>query len=185
MGNTITIDFHGDPLVAITDERGVFVPLRPLVTGMGLDWSAQYRRVQRDAILAGSVAIMATESDRQAVCLPLDLVPGFLFRIDASRVAEAVRPKVLAYQRECFRVLADACLRPVAPPLYGVPIAAAPTGEARKLVAECRTTFGILSARELWFALGLPRVPSMYDRPAQLALFPGEYSRHPEAGGRA
>ncbi len=182
MGNTINVDFHGDTLTAIADERGAFIPLQPLVQGMGLDWSSQLKRLKRDPILCGSMVMMTMESDRQAVCLPLDLVPGFLFRIDASRVGKDHQARVLEYQRSCFRVLADACLRPESPPVRGVPIAAAPTGEARKLVAECRTTFGILPARELWFALGLPRVPSMYDRPAQLALFPNEYSRQPSMG---
>ena len=60
MGSTITIDFHGDPLAAILDDRGTFVPLRPLVVGMGLDWSAQYRRVRRDLVLGPAVVVMAT-----------------------------------------------------------------------------------------------------------------------------
>jgi len=42
------------------------------------------------------------------LCLPLDLIPGWLFGVTASRVKEDIRPKLLRYQRECFRVLWDA-----------------------------------------------------------------------------
>lgn len=44
--------------------------------------------------------------DQQAVCLKMDLVNGWLFTIDSSRIKdEAVREKVLLYQRECYGVL--------------------------------------------------------------------------------
>lgn len=174
MGSTITIDFHGDPLAAILDDtRGVLVPLRPLVTGMGLNWSGQFLRVQRHPILGPAVCMTQTGSDRDVVALPLDLVPGFLFGVDASRVAEAVRPKVLDYQRECFRVLADACLGPPKPQrtvspaeiLLPQPITTPDPKLCLRLVTECRSTFGVQPARELWFSLGLPRVPSMARMP--------------------
>ncbi len=116
-----------------------------------------------------------TASDATAVCLPLDLVPGFLFGVDASRVAEAVRPKVLDYQRECFRVLADACLgsnrrqvgdgsrhAEILPP---GPITTPDPKLCLRMVTECRSTFGVQPARELWFILGLPRVPGMARMP--------------------
>ncbi len=176
MGSTITIDFHGDPLAAILDDRGTFVPLKPLVTGMGLNWSGQFSRVKRDAILGEAICMMQMGVDPATVCLPLDLVPGFLFTIDASRVAEAVRPKVLDYQRECFRVLADACLGPARPPhaaeiLPPAPITTPDPKLCLRLVTECRSTFGVQPARELWFVLGLPRTPGMMAPPRQGDLF--------------
>ena len=42
------------------------------------------------------------------LCLPLDLIPGWLFGIPVGRVKEEIRPKLLRYQRECFRALWDA-----------------------------------------------------------------------------
>lgn len=110
MAAFITVPFYGNDLLAITTATDTLVPLPPLVDGMGIDWSSQLKRVKRDPILGSSMVMMTMESGRTAQCLPLDLVPGFLFKVDASRVAAAVRPKVLAYQRECFRVLANACL---------------------------------------------------------------------------
>lgn len=88
----------------------MFVALKPIVESMGMDWSAQYRRTQRDPILSEGIAVMATPfgrgGDQQAVCLKMDLVNGWLFTIDSSRIKdEAVREKVLLYQRECYGVL--------------------------------------------------------------------------------
>jgi hypothetical protein len=59
-----------------------------------------------------SVAITATEGDRlvtrEMQCLPLDYVSGFLFGINADRVKSELKERVVRYQRECYRVLADA-----------------------------------------------------------------------------
>ena len=101
-------------------------------------------------------------------------MPGFLFGVDASRVADAVRPKVLAYKRECFRVLADACLgrarhvgidsAEILPP---APITTPDPKVCIRMVTEARHVFGVQPARELWFTLGLPRTPGMMAPPRQ------------------
>ena len=43
----------------------------------------------------------------QSFCLDLDSVPMWLATIDASRVAEASRPKRILFQKECVKVLRD------------------------------------------------------------------------------
>jgi hypothetical protein len=42
------------------------------------------------------------------LCLPLDYLTGFLFGINASRVKSELRDSVIRYQRECYKVLAEA-----------------------------------------------------------------------------
>ncbi len=44
------------------------------------------------------------------LCLPLDMLNGWLFGINADCVKPEIRETVLRYQRECYRVLADAFL---------------------------------------------------------------------------
>ncbi len=176
MGNIITIDFHGDPLLGFENERGIYIALRPMVTGMGLDWSAQLKRIKRDPTMADAVVMMATTAspagDKEGVCLPLDLVPGFLFKIDASRVDETIRGKVLEYQRSAFTVLARAFLKPERPAeVIGAPADVMPADLARRLVTEARMSFDHQSARQLWFKLGLPIVPAMRAAPFQASLF--------------
>lgn len=104
------INFYGDQiLVALMQDDELYVPLRMITEFLGLDWSAQYRRIQRDDILArrGRLVLLATaiRGDREMICLPIDLLPGWLFGISASRVKPELREKLTQYREECFRVL--------------------------------------------------------------------------------
>ena len=106
------VDFYGDQVLAAQLADGtILVPLRPLCEALGLEWSAQTRRVRRDPALApaAGVAIMATPSGRQAMlCLPLKLLPGWLFGVTVSKVRPELREKILRYQQDCYEVLWNA-----------------------------------------------------------------------------
>ncbi len=108
------VDFYGDDitaaLVEIDDQEQIYVPVRPICEYLGLDWSAQLKRIKRDEELAGSttsVAMMASLLGRSynAICLPLELLPGWLFGIDANRVKPELKEKIRRYRRECYKVL--------------------------------------------------------------------------------
>jgi TolA-binding protein len=103
-------------LVEFDNQEQIFVPIRPICEYLGVDPQAQTRRIRRDMVLSEhlqGVAIMATPSGNKrssggaqtALALPLEMLPGWLFGIDASRVKPELRDKVVRYQRECFRVL--------------------------------------------------------------------------------
>lgn len=109
------VDFYGDEITAVRLENGrVFVPVRPLVEALGVAWSSQLQRIRRDPVLKTelfSVFVTNTESQRggrDVQCLPLDYVSGFLFGINADRVRPDLQDKVIRYQRECYKVLAEA-----------------------------------------------------------------------------
>jgi len=113
------VDFYGDGLTAalveIGGERQVLVPLRQFCQYLGVDWASQYQRTKRDEILARemmSVVITTTlipvRGQRQsypALCLPLDLLPGWLFNISPSRVKPEYRERVQRYRGLCYRAL--------------------------------------------------------------------------------
>lgn len=103
------IDFYGDPITVALAGDEMFVPLRSLTEFLGLEWSSQFRRVQRDEILASRVQrVVMTGADgrqREMICLPLDLLPGWLFGITSSRVRAELQPKLMRYRAEAFRVL--------------------------------------------------------------------------------
>lgn len=171
MGQIITVNFRGDQLYGFENDDGTFVALKPIVESMGMDWSAQLKRVKRNPILAEGMAIMATPfgrgGDQEAVSIKLELVNGWLLTIDTSRIEnDDVRERVLLYQRECYAVLykhfygrsqADRSAS-----IEGTPNTEEPLQVKRSLVTEARQTFGCQSARELWFKLGMPTTPSMY-----------------------
>ena len=111
------IAFYDDQIIVIQVEDGtVYVPIRPICTLLGIRWGSQYERIQRDLILSElSRGVLVTRTpdkggSQEMLCLPLDMMHGWLFSIQASRVKAEVRPKLLQYQRDCYRVLADAFL---------------------------------------------------------------------------
>lgn len=171
MGQIITVNFRGDQLYGFENDDGTFVALKPIVESMGMDWSAQLKRVKRNPILAEGMAIMATPfgrgGDQEAVSIKLELVNGWLLTIDTSRIEnDEVRDKVLLYQRECYAVLFKhfygRSQTERAEGTAGTPNPEEPMQVKRSLVTEARQTFGCQSARELWFKLGMPTTPSMF-----------------------
>lgn len=87
-------------LVRVDGEEEAFVPAWPLCYYLGVDWSAQRKRIVDDAILseaARSVAVTATEAGgrREMLCLPLDLLNDWLFG-SARRVSSRKSASVLS-----------------------------------------------------------------------------------------
>jgi hypothetical protein len=102
-------------LVQIEGKEGVYVPVRPICEFLGVSWTGQLRRINRDAVLAEeirSVNVTFTEPNRTRQiamqCLPLDYISGFLFGINPDRTKPEIKDKLIRYQRECFKVLAEA-----------------------------------------------------------------------------
>ena len=114
--------FYDDEITAVLmqlqDEQQVYIPLRPICEYLGLDWSAQTRRIRRDPVLskwATFVAITATNPEEaqkggnpNMLCLPLDYLNGFLFGVSATRVRPELQERVILYQERCYKVLSEA-----------------------------------------------------------------------------
>ena len=90
-----SVDFYGDEIMAVLVEveqqhQQVYVPVRPICDYMGVTWSGQYERLQRDPVLSDamlSVRITRTQDQaREMICLPIDYLNGWLFGINANRV---------------------------------------------------------------------------------------------------
>ena len=118
-----TVIFYDDEITAVLvaeDKRQeVYVPVRPICDFLGIDWSSQRRRINRDPVLSEvtmSVVITATDIDPKSrrpqtssmLCLPLDFLNGWLFGVSAQRVKSELRERVITYQRECYKILSDA-----------------------------------------------------------------------------
>lgn len=104
------VDFYGDQIpVALAPDGALYVPIRPLTDFLGLASGPQRRRIARDEVLASDVRMVlmrgADGRQRELLCLPLDLLPGWLFGIQPDRARPEITPKLRLYRRECFRVL--------------------------------------------------------------------------------
>jgi len=108
-----TIEFYGDQLLAVQEPgtRRVFVPIARLCENLGVDRASQLQRVQEHEVLNSGLLTLRLQTAgglQDALCLRLDLVPYWLAQINARRVRQAVREKLILYQRECAAVLWDA-----------------------------------------------------------------------------
>lgn len=114
--------FYGDMLtivlVQMEEEAHILVPIRPICENLGVDWSGQRQRINRDPVLSKwvrFVGITPTNPEEASkggnpnmLCLPLDYLSGFLFGINAARVKEELRERLITYQERCYRVLSEA-----------------------------------------------------------------------------
>lgn len=99
-----------------------FVPIKPIVQQLGLDWSAQYRRIRRDPVLsdvARVICMLSTPSGRrqQYLALPTEYLQGWLFGIQTSHVRPELRTRIAHYKRMCYRILASTFLDESSTPL--------------------------------------------------------------------
>jgi len=141
----ITVDFRQDVLFAVERDDGVFVAVKPISEALGLKWHGQWERLNRDTILSEGIRVMGIPSVggvQETVCLRLDLVNGWLFGIANGRDALA---KLDQDERG---------------------VASTDTLGGRQDVNTV-SEFGIPSACQLWFKLGLPVVPAMLHDPRQ------------------
>jgi hypothetical protein len=106
---TALIPFEGARLVTAAIDGVPHVAMRPIVEHLGLDWSAQYRRIMRNEVLS-TVAIMNTLERSHGrpddmLMLPIGMLSGWLFGVRTSMVRPELRDLLLAYQRESFAAL--------------------------------------------------------------------------------
>lgn len=111
MDKIVMIPFHGNEIVSIEKGEKKYVAMKPLVNAMGLVWRNQYDMLKRDSVLGPTVIISMTVAadgrKRKMVCLPLDFLNCWLFKVPAVRYKGERRKVIELYQKECCQVLYD------------------------------------------------------------------------------
>lgn len=107
--NIQTVEFHGQNIPTIFHNEKHYVGMKAICENIGLDWHAQRQRIKRHEVL-NSVAVMITSTGKDSkiykmLCLPLEMLNGWLFGVEANRVKAEIRDTLIQYQRECFGVL--------------------------------------------------------------------------------
>ncbi|MCZ7674295.1 MAG: hypothetical protein M5U34_47765 [Chloroflexi bacterium] len=113
--------FYEDMITAVlVEEKGqreVYVSIRQMCELLGVSYQGQIRRINDDPVLSKQVKgvnITFTPSSsrgggvQETNCLPLDYLNGWLFGINAKRVKEEVRERLILYQERCYKVLTEA-----------------------------------------------------------------------------
>ncbi|HOU41370.1 MAG TPA: phage antirepressor N-terminal domain-containing protein [Promineifilum sp.] len=113
------VEFYGDELIAVRAADGhIYVSVRHLCDALGLDRTAQVRRIRRQEILDEAYkggAILTPPSKggvgggrQQLGLIRVDVVPLFLTGVSVNSVREEIRPKLARFQREAAKVLWEA-----------------------------------------------------------------------------
>lgn len=98
------ISFRSAKLLLVERDGQPFIPMKPVVEGMGLDWKTQYRKLQGGRFNSVMVMMTTTGADGkqyEMACLPLRKLAGWLMSIHASKVRPELRDGVIKYQNEC------------------------------------------------------------------------------------
>ncbi len=101
------VPFYNDNLVLVNRNEEPYVPMRPIVEQMGLDWRSQHRKIN-ERFNSVMVIMTTTGSDGkryEMVCMPLRKLPAWLYSISPNRVAPELKEKIILYQEECDDVL--------------------------------------------------------------------------------
>ena len=169
-----TVNFQGDDITAVLveteDGEQVFVPIKPICEFLGINWDGQRQRIQRDPVLSEVImSAVVTHADidlesrrphtSEMLCLPLEFINGFLFGINASRVKEEIRENLIRYQRDCYRILAQAFLEraetAISPAMNTLiqirnnALAVAALAEQQSVFTELYRRFGVSSYKDI------------------------------------
>lgn len=101
-------EFYGETYVAyLADDRQFYISLNEVCSGLGVDARSQRRRIQDDEAIADKLVNIPMETPYQdsmrvqeVACLNLRALPYWLGTIDAKRVKEEVRPRIILFKRD-------------------------------------------------------------------------------------
>lgn len=104
--STINVPFHGDNLYVVNCNGQPYVPMKPIVEGMGLTWQSQFEKLkQRFSKGITEIVIPSKGGEQSMLCLALRKLAGWLHTISPNKVKPEIRNKVIRYQEECDDVL--------------------------------------------------------------------------------
>lgn len=114
---TVKVEFCGSSLEGVIVEGKAYVAMKPIVEGMGLDWSAQLAKMKDHPVLSkgmGEITIPTAGGKQKMMCLPESKLPFWMALIQPNKVKPSLRDKIIRYQSEAADVLHQAFTKGVA-----------------------------------------------------------------------
>lgn len=110
-----TVEFNQVSMLACKAKEGqIYVSIRSICEGLGVDNSSQMKRIQREDILNSCVVKMTIElsgQNREVSFMDIDYLPYFLVGIKSSLCREEIRPMLKDFKLKAKDVLADAFIK--------------------------------------------------------------------------
>lgn len=109
MSEITTVRFDGDNLQTVREGERVWVVLKRACEALGITDEQQAVKLKQKpwATTALIAAVAEDGKERNVFVVDLDTLPMWLATIDVGRVRPEAREKLIAYQRECAKVLRD------------------------------------------------------------------------------
>jgi hypothetical protein len=109
MTELVKFDFHGDALDVVKDDGGkVWVGVRRVCDVLGLDVEGQRKKLKSKAWAGAEMISVPSPGGAQTTyCIDLDSLPMWLATIEVAKVNASIREKLVRYQKEAARVLAE------------------------------------------------------------------------------
>lgn len=106
--HSVPFEFYGEVFLAyLANDRHWYIPLQEVCSALGVDANGQRQRIQRDEAIQDRLLNIPLETPyqntiriRDVACLNLRALPYWLGTIDASRIKEEHRKKVILFKRE-------------------------------------------------------------------------------------
>ncbi|NUE66734.1 phage antirepressor N-terminal domain-containing protein [Snodgrassella sp. ESL0253] len=108
MNNSITfVSFYGSSLATVKVKNTVYVCMKSVINGIGLDWSTQHRKLKGcyQKYGCGFLSIPVKNGTKKILVTPLKKLTNWLQSINPKKVKDSVKEMVLVYQRECAEAI--------------------------------------------------------------------------------
>lgn len=118
--NLVPVQFYEDTIDALPLDGKVWVSLRECCESLGLDTDTQRKKLKKQAWACTVIMTVQSRRDDQQrphVLIDLESLPMWLATVNAGKVKEELRPKLVRYQKEAARVLAEHFLNRPKPPV--------------------------------------------------------------------
>ena len=102
------VEFHGQELFLVEHNGEPFTPMKPIVEGMGMDWSTQQRKFTQNSKRWGVVNMTIVAQDgrqRDMVCMPVRKLPAYTSSVNPKKVHPEIQATIEMYQDECDEAL--------------------------------------------------------------------------------
>ncbi len=102
MTEIVKVPFRGEDVLTAEIDGKVHVILKPAIEAIGLDYAAQYTKLRGRtwATVGQSPMVAADGKIREMVSVDVRTFLMLLATVDERRVADDIRPKLIAYQAE-------------------------------------------------------------------------------------
>ncbi len=105
----VKVPFYGNEILVIEKDGKQFVAMKPIVEALGLTWRDQQKIIANDPVLNSTRCVTHLVAEdgkqREMICLPLEYLNGWLFKVPASRYKGKRRNAIVRYQKECYQAL--------------------------------------------------------------------------------